>query len=151
VSGYTSLGRDPADALKHLILPAVALAVQVAAILSRFLKSVTLDILHEDYVRGARAKGLSETRLILHHVMPNLLVTLTTVLGLQFGRLLGGVVVIESVFAWPGIGRLLLDALNNRDYVVLQGGLLLFVLLFLLINLLTDVAYGVLDPRMRAG
>lgn len=148
-SGYTSPSQNLGEALKHLVLPTVTLAFQVAAILSRFMKSVTLDVLHEDYVRTARAKGVPERRVQLRHVLPNAMVTFMTVLGLQFGRLLGGAVVIESVFAWPGVGRLLLDAIGNRDYLVIQGGLLFFVLLFLVINLLTDLTYGVLDPRVR--
>ncbi len=148
-SGFTSMRQDFSGAIKHLILPTVTLAFQVAAILSRFMKSAVSDVLEEDYLRTARSKGAPERLVRVRHILPNAMVTLTTVLGLQFGRLLGGAVVIESVFAWPGVGRLLLDALGNRDYLVIQGGLLFFVLLFLLINLVTDLAYGILDPRVR--
>ncbi len=148
-SGFTSMRQDLGGAIKHLVLPTVTLAFQVAAILSRFMKSAVSDVLEEDYLRTARSKGAPERLVRVRHILPNAMVTLTTVLGLQFGRLLGGAVVIESVFAWPGVGRLLLDALGNRDYLVIQGGLLFFVLLFLLINLVTDLAYGILDPRVR--
>jgi ABC-type dipeptide/oligopeptide/nickel transport system permease component len=148
-SGFTSMRQDFSAAIKHLVLPTVTLAFQVAAILSRFMKSAVTDVLEEDYLRTARSKGAPERLVRVRHILPNAMVTFTTVLGLQFGRLLGGAVVIESVFAWPGVGRLLLDALGNRDYLVIQGGLLFFVLLFLLINLVTDLAYGILDPRVR--
>jgi len=148
-SGYADPSKGLGGALKHLILPTVTLSFQVAAILSRFMKSVTLDVLQEDYVRTARAKGVRERQVQIRHVLANSMVTFVTILGLQFGRLLGGVVIIESVFAWPGIGRLLLDAIGNRDYLVIQGGLLFFVLLFMIINLVTDLMYALLDPRVR--
>ena len=149
VSGYVNPFQDPLDSAKHLILPAFTLAFEIAGVLARFTKSVVLDVLDSDYIRTGRGKGLPELVIDRRHVLPNALVTLVTILGLQFGRLLGGAVIIESVFAWPGVGLLLLNAVNNRDYLVVQGGLLLFVLLFMLINLLTDLTYRAIDPRVR--
>ena len=108
-----------------------------------------LETLHEDYVHTGRAKGLAEVRLLRRHVLRNALVPVVTVIGLQFGALLGGAVVTEAVFSWPGVGSLIRDALTGRDYVVVQSCLLLLVLLFIVVNLITDIAYGVLDPRIR--
>ncbi len=142
---------NPLVALKHLILPAATLAIPQSAILSRFLRTCVVEVLHEDYVRTARAKGLAEGRVLIRHVVRNSLIPVVTVLGMQFGRLLGGAVIIESVFAWPGVGRLMLKAIGDRDYSVVQGGLLLLVMMFVLINLLTDLSYGLLDPRVRLG
>ncbi len=148
-AGRADLVRDPILALKHLILPAMTLAIPQSAILSRFLKVSIVEVLREDYVRTARAKGLAEARILGRHVIRNSLIPVMTVLGMQFGRLLGGAVIIESVFAWPGVGRLLLKAIGERDYAVVQGGLLILVMTFVLINLLTDLSYGLLDPRVR--
>ncbi|MDQ6672723.1 MAG: ABC transporter permease [Chloroflexota bacterium] len=147
--GYADVIRDPGAGLKFLALPAVTLALNQAAVTSRFVKASMLDVLYEDYVRTARAKGLRERVLIRRHALRNALVPLATVLGVEFGRLLGGAVIVESVFAWPGMGRLIVQAIANRDYTVVQGALLLLVCTFILVNLLTDVAYGVLDPRIR--
>lgn len=149
--GRVEFGRDPVLALKHLALPALTLAIPQSAIFSRFLKAAVVDVLHEDYVRTARAKGLAERVVVFRHVLRNALIPIVTVLGMHFGRLLGGAVIIESVFTWPGIGRLMLDAIGRRDYAVIQGGLLLLVTMFVLINLITDLTYGFLDPRVRQG
>jgi peptide/nickel transport system permease protein len=108
-----------------------------------------LEVMHEDFVRTARAKGLRERLVIQRHVLRNALVPVATVLGIQFGRLLGGAIVVESVFAWPGVGRLILQGIGNRDYTIVQGTLLLLVITFVVVNLLTDLAYGFLDPRIR--
>jgi ABC-type dipeptide/oligopeptide/nickel transport system permease component len=108
-----------------------------------------LEVLDDDYVRSARAKGLSESLVVLRHSLRNAMVPVATLLGLQFGRLLGGAVVTESVFSWPGLGRLMSESIGNRDYSVVQASLLLLVLVFLVINLVTDVTCGVLDPRIR--
>jgi ABC-type dipeptide/oligopeptide/nickel transport system permease component len=148
-SGRIEFARDPVLGLKSLLLPATTLALNQAAVLSRFVKSSMLEVLYEDYVRTARAKGLTEQLVIRGHALRSALVPVATVLGIQFGRLLGGAVIVESVFAWPGLGRLTLQAIGNRDYTVVQGTLLLLVSVFVVVNMLTDIAYGYLDPRIR--
>jgi peptide/nickel transport system permease protein len=127
------------------------LALPGAAALSRLVKASMLEVLGDDYVRTARAKGVAESGVLWRHALRNALVPVATVLGLQLGRLLGGAVITESVFSWPGIGRLIRDSIGNRDYAVVQACLLLLVMLFVVINLLTDVTYGILDPRIRLG
>ena len=148
-SGRGDYSREPLKAWTFLLLPAITLALNQAAILSRFVKSSVLEVLHDDYVRTARAKGLRERLVIQRHVLTNALVPVATVLGIQFGRLLGGAIVVESVFAWPGVGRLILQSIGSRDYTTVQGVLLLLVLAFVVVNLLTDLTYGLLDPRIR--
>lgn len=144
--GFTS---DPIMAAKSLALPALTLAVNHTAVISRFVKASTLEVLYEDYTRTARAKGLRELVVVRRHVLRNAFIPIATVLGLQFGQLLGGAVVIETVFAWPGVGRLILQAIGNRDYVVVQGSLLMLVIAFIIVNLITDLTYSFLDPRVR--
>jgi peptide/nickel transport system permease protein len=141
--------RDPGQELKFLLLPAVTLALPFAAGLSRLVKGSMLEVLNDDYVRTARAKGVAEQGVVWRHALRNALVPVATILGLQFGRLLGGAVITESVFSWPGIGRLIRDSIGNRDYAVVQACLLLLVVVFVVINLLTDITYGLLDPRIR--
>jgi peptide/nickel transport system permease protein len=141
--------RDPIGELKFLLLPAVTLALPFAAGLSRQVKGSMLEVLGDDYVRTARAKGVAEQGIVWHHALRNAMVPVATILGLQFGRLLGGAVITESVFSWPGVGRLIRDSIGNRDYSVVQACLLLLVMVFIVINLLTDITYGVLDPRIR--
>jgi peptide/nickel transport system permease protein len=148
-SGRGDFGRDPGRALSFLILPAITLALNQSAVLSRFVKSSMLEVIHDDFVRTARAKGLREWLVIRRHVLRNALVPVVTVLGIQFGRLLGGAIVVESVFAWPGLGRLILQGIGNRDYAIVQGVLLLLVITFVLVNLAVDLTYGLLDPRIR--
>jgi peptide/nickel transport system permease protein len=147
--GHGDLLRDPVQELKFLLLPAVTLALPFAAGASRQVKGSMLEVLDEDYVRTARAKGVPHGGIIWGHALRNALVPVVTVLALQFGRLLGGAVITESVFSWPGIGRLMRDSIGNRDYAVVQACLLLLVITFVAINLLTDLAYGLLDPRIR--
>ena len=147
--GRGDLVRDPLQELKFLLLPAVTLALPGVAAVSRLVKTAMLEVLGDDYVRTARAKGVTEPGVIWRHALRNSLVPVITLLGLQFGRLLGGAVITESVFSWPGLGRLIRDSIGNRDYAVVQASLLLLVLAFILINLVTDVSYGVLDPRIR--
>ena len=147
--GWTGLSPHPLVGLRFLALPAATLMLGHAAVLSRYVRSSVADALLQDHVRTARAKGVPERLVVRRHVVRNALIPVATVLGLQFGRLLGGVVVIEAVFAWPGIGSLLLSAVESRDYPVVQGTLLLFLLAFVLVNLMTDLAYGVIDPRVR--
>lgn len=143
--------QSPAVGLKTLILPAVTLGIHISAVFTRFVRAAMLEVLHEDYVRTARAKGLQEKVVVVRHALRSALVPVVTVVGLQFGRLLGGAVVVESVFAWPGVGRLIIQAVEQRDYTVVQAALLWLVLVFLLINLITDILYAFLDPRIRLG
>jgi len=138
-----------ADTWKHYILPSLTLGAAVAAIMARFTRSSFVDILGEDYIRTARAKGLDETRVVAKHGMRNALIPVVTMMGLQFGFLLGGSIVVEKVFNWPGLGRLLVDAVDMRDYKVIQALVLLFSLEFILINLIVDVLYGVINPTIR--
>ena len=138
-----------ADTLVHLILPAVTLASFIVGLVVRLTRSSVLDVLFEDYVRTARAKGLSERAVLARHVVRNALVPVVTVLGLQLGALLGGAVVTEAVFAWPGLGSLVLQAINQRDYPVVQAVVLLSALTFLVINFVVDLVNVWLNPRLR--
>jgi len=147
--GMVELSRDPVAGLRFLVLPAVTLALNQAAVLSRFVKASVLEVLNEDYVRTARAKGLSEPQVTRRHVVRAALIPVATVLGLEFGRLLGGAVIVESVFAWPGMGRLIVQGILHRDYPIVQATLLLLVITFVAVNLATDLVYGLLDPRIR--
>lgn len=131
-----------------IIMPAVTLGVGMAARLSRLTRSAMLEVLNEDYVRTARSKGLSSYVVIMRHALRNALIPVITVIGLQLGWLLGGSVVVESVFSWPGLGRLMIESINVRDITVVQAGLLWFALSFMLINLAVDIAYTFLDPRI---
>jgi peptide/nickel transport system permease protein len=148
-SGYVPILTNPMDALRHLILPALTLGVAMAAATMRMTRAAMLDVLSMDYIRTARAKGLSRHRVVWRHALRNALLPVVTLVGLQLGQLLGGVVVTESVFAWPGIGKLTVDAIFARDYPVVQGAILVTATLFVLINLGTDLLYAVLDPRLR--
>ncbi len=148
-SGYVSLTEAPGSWLKHLVLPAVTVGVVNAAVLTRFLRSSMLEVMNQDYVRTARAKGVVERRVIMLHALKNALIPTVTVIGLQFAFMLGGVVVVEVIFAWPGVGRLALDAISRRDYPMVQGAVLAVTLTFVLINLLVDVLYAYLDPRIK--
>ena len=138
-----------ADTWKHYILPSLTLGAAVAAIMARFTRSSFVDILGEDYIRTARAKGLDETHVVIKHGMRNALIPVVTMMGLQFGFLLGGSIVVEKVFNWPGLGRLLVDAVDMRDYPVIQALVLLFSLEFILINLVVDLLYAVINPTIR--
>ena len=134
---------------KHLILPAITLALPSMAIVSRMTRSTMLEIRREDYVRTAQAKGLARRTVIGGHIFRNALIPIVTVIGLQFGQLLGGAVLTETVFAWPGLGRLTVAAIFARDYILLQGCVLVFALSFVLINTAVDISYGYIDPRTR--
>jgi glutathione transport system permease protein len=138
-----------ADSWRHYILPSLTLGAAVAAIMARFTRSSFVEILQEDYVRTARAKGLSEPTVVVKHGLRNALIPVVTMMGLQFGFLLGGSIVVEVVFNWPGMGRLLVDAVDMRDYPVIQAEILLFSLEFILINLIVDVLYAVINPAIR--
>ena len=137
------------DVLKHLILPAAALGSIPLAIIARITRAAVLDVQNEDYVRTARAKGLSPSIVDRRHVLRNALLPITTIIGLQTGLLLSGAVLTESVFAYPGIGTWLLEAIEARNYPVLQGGILFVAIVFVLVNLLVDVSYAFLNPRIR--
>ncbi len=138
-----------ADAAKHLVLPALTLATIPMAVISRMTRSAMLETLGQDFVRTARAKGLPETRVVLKHALRASLVSIVTVLALQFGTLLAGAVLTETVFSWPGLGTYVVDAVNNRDYTAVQGGVLVIATVFVLANLAADLAYGLVDPRVR--
>ena len=137
------------SAVRHLILPAIVLGTIPLATIARMTRSAMLEVLGEDYVRTARAKGLSPGRVVVVHALRNALIPVITVLGLQAGALLGGAILTETVFAWPGIGSWLVESVQRRDYNVLQGGTLLIAVLVMLVNLGVDVLYGVLNPRLR--
>jgi glutathione transport system permease protein len=138
-----------ADSWRHYVLPSLTLGAAVAAIMARFTRSSFVDILKEDFVRTARAKGLRPTVVVIKHCLRNALIPVVTMMGLQFGFLLGGSIVVEKVFNWPGMGRLLVDAVEMRDYPVIQAEVLLFSLEFILINLVVDVLYGYINPTIR--
>jgi ABC-type dipeptide/oligopeptide/nickel transport system permease component len=132
----------------HLVLPAVTLSLPSVAMVARMTRSSVLDVLREDYVRTARAKGVTERLVVAKHALRNAAIPILTLLGLQAGQLMGGAVLTETVFAWPGLGRLMVKAIFARDYVLLQGAVLVFALAFVVINLAVDIAYGALDPRI---
>ena len=132
----------------HLVLPAVTLALPSIAMVARMTRSSVLEVLREDYVRTARAKGVAERLVVAKHALRNAFIPIVTLLGLQAGQLMGGAVLTETVFAWPGLGRLMVKAIFARDYVLLQGAVLVFALAFVVVNLLVDLSYGALDPRI---
>lgn len=135
--------------IPHLVLPAITLGLGLAAVLTRMIRTAMLEELSADYIRTARAKGLAESRVVLRHALPNALIPVLTVLGLQFGSLLSGAIVTETIFSWPGIGRLTLSAISNRDYALVQGCILAIGLTYVAVNLLTDLAYALANPRLR--
>jgi peptide/nickel transport system permease protein/oligopeptide transport system permease protein len=134
---------------KHVILPSITLTAFVIAFIARMTRSSMLEVLSQDYTTTARSKGLKEQVVIIKHALKNALIPIITVIGLQFGMLLGGAVLTETVFAWPGLGRLIVDSILARDYPVIQGAILIFGLLYILINLVVDVVYAFVDPRIR--
>jgi peptide/nickel transport system permease protein len=148
VSGANAGGGNSID-WRYLVLPSIAMGASLAAILTRMVRTAMLEELGQDYIRTARAKGLSETAVVCRHALPNALVPIITVVGLQFGALLAGAIVTETIFSWPGLGRLTVSAISNRDYALVQGCLLSIGLTYVLVNLLTDVVYRWVNPRMR--
>ncbi len=148
-TGYASITEDPGEGWRFLLLPAVTLGIYTSSILARFLRSSLLEVISQDYIRTAQAKGLPERMVFLRHALQNALIPVVTVLGVQFGTLLGGAVVTEAVFDWPGVGQMLLYSIRVRDYTVVQGTVLFLVVVFLVINLVTDILYGFIDPRIR--
>ena len=137
------------DVIKHLILPAIALGTIPLAIITRITRAAVLDVQNEDYVRTARAKGVAPRTVDGRHILRNAMLPIVTIIGLQVGLLLSGAVLTETVFAWPGIGTWLLAAIEARDYAVLQGGILVIAIVFVIVNLVVDVSYGFLNPRIR--
>ena len=150
VSGANSGGAGGTIEWPYLVLPSIAMGASLAAILTRMIRTSMLEELGQDYIRTARAKGLSEFAVVWRHALPNALVPVITVVGLQFGALLAGAIVTEKIFSWPGLGRLVVDAISNRDYALVQGCLLSIGLTYVLVNLLTDLVYRWVNPRIRA-
>lgn len=148
-SGYVPFSEDPLGAIRLLLLPSITLGAYLSAIFARFLRTAMSDVLAQDYVRTATGKGLPERAVVRNHVLRNALIPVVTMLGIQFGGLLGGAVIVEAIFDWPGLGRLLVTSISSRDYAVVQGTILLAATAFLIVNLLTDLTYGLLDPRIR--
>ncbi|AKB31445.1 Dipeptide transport system permease protein DppB [Methanosarcina siciliae HI350] len=134
---------------EHMILPALTLGTGMAAVLTRFTRSNMLDALRQDYIRTARSKGLTEKLITVKHALKNALIPVITVIGIQFGRVLEGSVIVETIFAWPGIGKLLVDSIYSRDFAMIQGGVLFVAVIFVLVNLFVDISYTCLDPRIR--
>ena len=148
-NGYVEFTRDPIGNLRFLILPALTMTIILAAPIMRFLRSSMLDVMGEDYILVARAKGLKERTVIYLHALKNALIPTITVIGMQFGTMIGGMVMIEWVFAWRGVGWLIVTSILKRDYMVVMGGVLVVATIFVLVNLVVDILYGVLDPRIR--
>jgi len=148
-AGFVPFSQDPIDNLRHAALPVIALAATLAAVQMRFLRSSLLDVIAQDYVRTAYAKGLVHRVVVVRHALANALIPFITVVGLQFAQLLGGLVVVEQIFSWPGIGWLMVQSITQRDVAVVQGAVLLIATGFVLINLLVDLAYAYLDPRIH--
>ena len=148
-SGYTSLFEDPVAGLRHMIMPALALGAGASAGLMRHVRSSLLEVLRDDYIRTARAKGLQERRVLLRHALKNSLIPVVTVMGLTLGGLMGGSLIVESIFLVPGVGSLLVTAIFHRDIPVIQAGAMILALFVILINLGVDLLYAILDPRIR--
>jgi len=139
------------EGLDSMVLPAITLGTALAAVLSRMIRSTLLEVLQEDFIRTARAKGDSHYQVVIRHALPNAMLPIITLLGLQLGVLLGGAVITETVFSWPGIGKLTIDSIMKRDYPVVQGCVLLISLTYVIVNMLTDLLYAWIDPRIRLG
>jgi peptide/nickel transport system permease protein len=148
--GFPGWAEEPAEALKSLLLPAVSLAVVQAAILARITRSAVLEVLREDFVRTARAKGLSQRATLWGHVLRNAMIPVVTVMGLQFANLLAGTIVVENVFYLPGLGRLVFQSIANRDIIVVRNCVMLIASMVIVINFFVDVIYAVIDPRVKA-
>jgi len=150
-TGYVSITENPLGHLEHLLMPAVTLALLEAAVILRMTRSSLLEVLSEDYVRTARAKGLGQRIVLYQHALRNALIPVVTIIGIQAGTLLGGTVIVEYIFNWPGVSTYLLAAINQRDYPVIQAIILIIATLFVLLNLVTDLVYAAIDPRIKYG
>jgi len=148
-AGFVPLTEAPLDNLLYLALPAFTLAVSRAAVLGRLTRAAVLDVVQRPFVQYARAKGLGERAILVRHVLPNAAIPIVTVLGLQVGYMLGGAIVVEMIFTLPGVGRMTLDAVLERNYPVVQSTVLVIGAMFMLVNLVTDLLYGLIDPRVR--
>ncbi len=148
-TGYVALSDDPVDAVRHLVLPVLTVSLVLMAHISRMVRSETVDVLHSDYIRAARLKGLPPGRIVLGHVLRNAMLPVVTVLALDVGYLLGGIIVVEEIFALPGIGRAVITAITSRDLPTLQAAALIMAATYAVANLLADMALSVLDPRIR--
>ncbi|MBE1556036.1 nickel ABC transporter permease [Sporosarcina limicola] len=139
------------DGFSSLILPSITLGMILSGILARLVRSSMLEVLNQQYIATAKSKGISDWAVIIKHAFRNALLPTVTFLGLQFGSLLGGTVIVEQVFAWPGIGRLIIDAINQRDYPVIQGGVIFLAIIMVVVNLIVDLSYSLIDPRIKVG
>lgn len=148
-AGYVPIQESLFQNLRHMILPSVSLGLVLSAAITRIVRSSMLEILSRDYIRTARAKGLSEQKVTYRHALRNALIPVITVIGLQFGSLLGGSIIIEQVFSLPGVGRFALDGINLRDYPIVQGAVIIIAASFILVNLIVDLIYSLIDPRIR--
>jgi peptide/nickel transport system permease protein len=148
--GFPGWDDEPLQAMKSLLLPAISLAVVQAAILARITRSAVLDVLREDFVRTARAKGLSQKATLWNHVLRNAMIPVVTVMGLQFANLLAGTIVVENVFYLPGLGRLVFQSIANRDVIVVRNCVMLLASMVIVINFFVDVIYALIDPRVKA-
>jgi len=146
---YASLLKNPLENLTQMAMPVVALGLPLMAVVMRMTRSAMLEVLNQDYVRTARSKGVTERRTLSRHALRNALIPVITIMGIQLGRLLGGAVIVEQIFGMPGVGTLLVSAITERDYPMVQGTVLLMGLLFILVQLLVDLCYGYIDPRIR--
>ena len=149
ITGRVAIDEDPVQALKFLVMPMIAVGAGTAAVLARFVRASIMETLNQDYVRTARAKGLQERMVVLRHAMRNALIPVITVAALQIGFLISGAVIVEVVFARPGFGSLIIAAVQSRDYQLIQGMLVVLVTVFVVVNVLADIAYGLADPRIR--
>ncbi|HXU24226.1 MAG TPA: ABC transporter permease [Tepidiformaceae bacterium] len=149
VGGQVAFTNSPLESIKYLALPSLALGAGVAAVLARYTRTALADVMDMDFIRTARAKGLEPRVVVIRHALRNALVPVITISALQIGGLLAGAIVIEQVFTRPGLGRLIINAINTRDYLVIQSTLVIFVAIFVVVNLLADIAYGLADPRVR--
>jgi ABC-type dipeptide/oligopeptide/nickel transport system permease component len=144
-----TLGFHPVDVARHLVLPMLVLAVQIIAVYSRYMRASMLEVMHSDYLRTARAKGLRERRVIVGHAMRNALIPLTTQVAIDVGAIAGGLIITEYIFAWPGMGRFFVDAMDRGDYLQVLPWVMVTVAFVILFNLVADILYAVLDPRIR--
>lgn len=148
-SGYVPLAENPAGWARQVVLPGLTVGLVAAAIMTRYVRSAVLEVMHQGFVRTAKSKGLPPRVITIRHILKNALVPILTIAGIQLATILGGVIVVEVVFAWPGLGRLVYEAVSARDYPVIQGAVLMIAVMFLIVNFIVDVLYAIVDPRIR--